>query len=586
MVALRLIGALPAVSACVALGLLSGCVADGQPRLDTFAEAGPARAASAPALRFDSASGNYLAGRYARNTRDFNAAAEFLSDALSQDAENSRIRRQVFFSLAAAGKMDAAGNLAAEVLRDDKTSPVPNLTLIVATIRAGDHEGALAKLETLPKIGMNTFTAPLLKAWLLVGQEKYEDAIKAVEPLAKVSAFRALRLHHTALIEDLAGNADAAEKAFQGALKSVKSARTVQAYGRFLERAGRPEEARTLYDDYIKSNGGTSLQLEGDVARLDAKESALRIVETSMDGIAEALFNLSGTLGQSRSVDLALIYSRLALWIKPVFPQAKILVGDLLDILERREEALSAFASVEKTSSHYWGARLRRATILNTLKRDDEAETLLRGMAEEEPQRSDALIQLGDMLRAADKFEDASEAYSRAIERTGDLREEDWSLFYSRGITYERSKKWALAEKDFLRALELRPDQPFVLNYLGYSWVDQGRNLDRAKKMIQEAVRRRPNDGYIVDSLGWVLYRLGDFKGATRQLERAVTLRPEDPTINDHLGDAYWRVGRRLEARFQWRRALSLEPEADQVPLIEKKLRRGMADLPAQGNKG
>jgi len=305
-----------------------------------------------------------------------------------------------------------------------------------------------------------------------------------------------------------------------------------------------------------------------------------------MDGIAEALFNLSGTLGQSRSVDLALIYSRLALWIKPVFPQAKILVGDLLDILERREEALSAFASVEKTSSHYWGARLRRATILNTLKRDDEAETLLRGMAEEEPQRSDALIQLGDMLRAADKFEDASEAYSRAIVRTGDLCEEDWSLFYSRGITYERSKKWELAEQDFLRALELRPDQPFVLNYLGYSWVDQGRNLDRAKKMIQEAVRRRPNDGYIVDSLGWVLYRLGDFKGATRQLERAVTLRPEDPTINDHLGDAYWRIGRRLEARFQWRRALSLEPEADQVPLIEKKLRRGMADLPAQGNKG
>jgi Flp pilus assembly protein TadD len=125
--------------------------------------------------------------------------------------------------------------------------------------------------------------------------------------------------------------------------------------------------------------------------------------------------------------------------------------------------------------------------------------------------------------------------------------------------------------------LKLNPEQPYVLNYLGYSWVDQGLHLDKAQGMIRRAVKLRPNDGYIVDSLGWVLFRLGKFAGAAKQLERAVVLRPEDPTINDHLGDAYWRVGRLLEARFQWRRALSLKPEAAEIPKIEQKLRQGLA---------
>ena len=168
-------------------------------------------------------------------------------------------------------------------------------------------------------------------------------------------------------------------------------------------------------------------------------------------------------------------------------------------------------------------------------------------------------------------------AYSKALKRIGKLEKRHWAILYSRGISYERAEQWEVAEKDLLHALELNAGQPYVLNYLGYSWIDKGVNLVRGRKMIEQAVKNRPKDGYIVDSLGWALYRMGEYKAAARHLEKAVLLRPEDPIINDHLGDAYWRVGRQLEANFQWKRVLTLKPESDTIPMIEKKIRGGLS---------
>jgi len=221
-------------------------------------------------------------------------------------------------------------------------------------------------------------------------------------------------------------------------------------------------------------------------------------------------------------------------------------------------------------------ARLRIAGNLEAAGKDDDAIDLLQRLSDQKPSRPDPLISLGDLLRSNKRFNEAVFAYDKAVSLLGDLKQRHWTVLYSRGIALERSRQWARAEKDLQQALKLNPDQPYVLNYLGYSWVDQGINLVRAEEMIKRAVKLRPNDGYIVDSLGWVLYRLMDFKGAVSHLERAVELRPEDPTINDHLGDAYWQVGRHDEARFQWQRALSLKPEPDQVSAIEKKILRGL----------
>lgn len=532
-----------------------------------------------------SASGKYLAGRFARRSRDFGNAAKLLTDALSLDSANRKIRRQAFFSLVASGHLEQAASLARKIVGTNAGEPISNLTLVVEDVRRGQLDEAAVRLVDMPRRGMNTFTSPLLLAWLRQAQGKTDEAVKALDGLSKVASFVGLRNLHVGLIEDLAGRDAAADKSLSAAVKSTDSLRAVQAYGRFLERKGRTEEARTLYKNFIKKNNDTEA-LDTALGRLKSGKKPKRLISNATEGMAEVFFNLSGTLAQGRSNDLALIYGRFALRLRSDFPLAQVLLGGLLESLDRKTEALSLYDAVSPDSPLYWSARLRKAATLDDLKRTDEAISQLKKMASERVDQSEPFIRLGDLFRSKKQYQDSVDSYSGAIKRIGSLSKSHWSLLYARGIAYERSKQWQKAEADFLRALELSPEQPFVLNYLGYSWVDQGKNLDRAKGMIERAVELRPNDGYIVDSLGWVLYKIGEYDGAARRLERAVILRPEDPTINDHLGDAYWRVGRFNEARFQWNRALSLEPEKKDIPAIEKKLRKGLADAPSKDSRG
>src|SRR5690606_1430406 len=293
-------------------------------------------------------------------------------------------------------------------------------------------------------------------------------------------------------------------------------------------------------------------------------------------GIADALLGIAEALHQERGNRMAVVYARLAMFARPDLAEGALLIGEMMAEQGNHDAAIEAYQAVAPDSPLRYLAELRRAQALHASERQDEAFAALEELAAADPERIDALVQLGDLLRRDERYHEAEDAYSRAIARIGEPRREHWTLFYARGIAYERTDQWPQAEKDFLFALELEPEQPFVLNYLGYSWVDMGMHLDRAKGMLYRAVELRPDDGFIVDSLGWVHYRLGEYAAAVEQLERAVELEPGDPVINDHLGDAYWRVGRQREARYQWRRALSLEPEEDTVADIEEKLRQGL----------
>jgi len=304
-------------------------------------------------------------------------------------------------------------------------------------------------------------------------------------------------------------------------------------------------------------------------------------IRSPADGLAEAMFDLASVLNQAETIDLSLLYARFALNLRPQFGLAQLLLADVLSAQNKPEESLTVLSEIKPNSLYYPSARLRSAINLDTLERTDEAIAQLKTMAAEQPQSVATEVQLGDILRNKKRFAEAVTAYDDAIHRAASVgMPERWSLFYDRGVALERSGQWERAEQDLKHALELKPEQPLVLNYLGYSWIDRGENLDEGLKMIEKAVELRPDDGYIVDSLGWAHYRMGDYAGAVEQLEKAVELVPQDPTINDHLGDAYWQSGRLSEARYQWQRALQFGPQENEIKPIEEKLQSGLKTPP------
>jgi Flp pilus assembly protein TadD len=303
----------------------------------------------------------------------------------------------------------------------------------------------------------------------------------------------------------------------------------------------------------------------------------LPLIGSAEDGLGEALFDLASVVNQPETTDLALLYDRCALDLRPHLAVAQLLLADILSGEDKPQESLAILTEIPASSRYSWSARLRMAANLETLGRIDEAVAELRAMAAKEPDRASAEIQLGDLLRGQKRFSEAASAYTEAIRRLKAAgTAPHWALYYSRGIAFERSGQWTLAEADLEHALELKPDQPLVLNYLGYSWIDRGEKLKRGLQMIEKAVALRPEDGYIVDSLGWAHYRLGDYSAAIEYLEKALELVPDDPTINDHLGDAYWKSGRTIEARYQWRQALQFKPDKEDVKPIEAKLEGGL----------
>jgi tetratricopeptide (TPR) repeat protein len=528
--------------------------------------------------------GNFLAGRHAQAQRRISTALEFLTAILETDPDNESLLRRAFILTALEGRITEAADLVHRMVaaRSDGANgrnPIADVTLVVADIKAGRFAEAEKRVGEFPENGLNVFLTPLLGAWIKVGLGNTDEALVALAALKKNDGFKAMYDLHAAIINEMAGRTDAAEEHYLNAADTQAglSMRLIELLGGLYERAGKPDKARAAYLMYLEQHPNSQL-LEPAMNRLDGGGGAVQSVKTAANGTAEALFGVASSIRRQNAQDTALIFANMALFLRPDFPLAQILVADILESDDRLEKANAVYASINTESPVSWSARLRIASNLDRLDRPEEAERQLRAMAAEKPESTEPFNDLGDILRGRERFADAVLAYDQAIARIASMDRRHWSLLYARGIALERSKQWPRAEADFLKALEFEPEQPYVLNYLGYSWVDQGLHLDEAQEMIKKAVKLRPNDGYIVDSLGWVYFRLGAFEDAARELERAVELRPDDPVINDHLGDAYWKVDRRQEARFQWRRSLSLDPDPTLKESIEGKLRDGLLD--------
>lgn len=526
-----------------------------------------------------SPAGAYLAALVARDDHDLNAAASFFMFASQADPDNIPLARNALIATISAGRMDDALRLAERIVKTDTRDPIGNMLLGVDALHAGRPAQAAGRFSVASRTRIYALLMPIVSAWALYGDGRVDEAESELRNLRESGPFASFAHYHLALLNDAVGRREAAESAYSDALRQSgpTAMRLVEAYGSFLERTGRIGDAEKLYRDVIGRQGDAP-SIEAALARLLAGQPAQPLVTTALGGVAEAFYGAASALVREEDSDAGLLFDRLAVYADPKMDVARLLLGERLERMERYEDAVQVYREIDDRSPFAIPAGLRHAWALHQLKRDDEAVEVLRRTARLDGSNPDTYMTLGDILRSSDRFAEAAVEYGRAIEKIGKPEERHWTLFYARGIAHERAKQWPRAEADFLKALELRPDQPLVLNYLGYSWIEQGMNLQRAREMVERAVSLRPNDGYIVDSLGWALYRLGHYEEAVMHLERAVELKPVDPTINDHLGDAYWKVGRHNEARFQWERALSMKPEPDQVGRIKAKLESGLIE--------
>ncbi|MGI9437314.1 MAG: tetratricopeptide repeat protein, partial [Geminicoccaceae bacterium] len=478
------------------------------------------------------------------------------------------------------GRYDAALEEARALKRVETEAINEDAQLLLAleSVKQQAFEDVPEVLKDIGDQGIVALAAPFVLAWSSISAKGDTGADEAIALLHGGESLGPLNDYHEALLLGFSGRVDEALNKLTDIVPETGAAptRVARAYAEFLLRLDKGDEAVAfLEEQLLLSERPVLRQALGD---LRAGGTPGLPFTDGAGGMADALLGIAEALQQERGSARAVLYARLALYLRPDLAEGKLLIGDILSGQDNFDAAIEAYEAIDAASPISTAAKIRKAQALHEQEREDAAFRLLEEIASTEPKSTNALIQLGNLLRRDELYERAAQAYSRAIERLETPEQEHWTLYYSRGIAFERTKRWPEAEADFLFALELQPEQPFVLNYLGYSWVDQGLNLDQAQDMLHRAVEARPDDGFIVDSLGWVYYRLKNYDQAVEQLERAVELQPGDPVINDHLGDAYWRVGREREAHFQWRRSLTLEPEDDVVAKIREKLRVGLQD--------
>ncbi|HET7447729.1 MAG TPA: tetratricopeptide repeat protein [Methyloceanibacter sp.] len=522
--------------------------------------------------------GNYLSGRLARGDHDTVAAADFYSKALAGDPGNEIILEQAFLLEAASAHWDRAIELANQLVKIEPSHRIGQFLLGCEAFKRGAYKEADEHFAAARQGPIADLTSTLARAWVEQADSKTDDALATLDSLSDADWAQFYQRYHRALIADVAGRPDVARQAFAQAFKKNPSTlRVADAYARHAVNENNRKLARQTLKTHIAKSAPHPLS-EALLIDIESGKTPPLLVETPTDGLAEVFYGIGDALAGEGGLDMGIIFLQFALYVKPDFPLAYAALAEAYEGAKKYDLEMQAFDEIKQDSPLWLNVQIQKAFALNSLDRVDDAKALLEDLIAKQPKDVRPYDALGNILRSHERYGEAKDYYSRAIDLIGKPTKDNWALFYSRGVSNERLKDWPAAESDFKEALSLSPDESLVLNYLGYSWIDQGRNVKQAMDYIRKAVKLKPDDGYYVDSLGWAYFRLGNLQAAVETLERAVELKPDDPIINDHLGDAYWRVGRKLEAKYQWQQALTLKPEEDQIVSLKQKIASGLSD--------
>ena len=510
----------------------------------------------APQAFAQSVSGAYLAGRQATSQNDFSNASTYFIKALARDRTNPELMEGAVLSLLALGEIQKAVPIAKAIEQLELRSQTASMVLIADLVMNQDFDGVIALAGDNGGIGPLVDT--LVSAWAKLGQGQAAAAFEEFDVVAEQPGMSGFATYHKAMAFAVVGDFEGANNLFSSSNADGASATRRGAMARAEVLSQLDRNADAVQSLRLAFGDATDPELD---ALLEALEAGAMVPFThatsASDGIAEVFYSLAGVLRGEADADYTLLYARLAYSLRPDHIDALLLSAELLEELGQFDLAIDAYKKVPRTDTASHAAELGRAAALRSSGKPDAAIEVLAQLARRFPDMAIVHSTLGDALRNQDEFVDAVASYDRALDLVPEGSRGRWFIHYARAIAHERLDNWEQAEADFRAALDLNPDHPQVLNYLGYSMVEKQINLAEALDMIERAVAARPDSGFIVDSLGWVLYRLGRYDEAVAHMERAVELMAVDPVVNDHLGDVYWAVGRKREAEFQWNRALS-----------------------------
>ncbi|MBZ9739136.1 MULTISPECIES: tetratricopeptide repeat protein [unclassified Mesorhizobium] len=537
-------------------------------------------------VKISSFSGAYLAARIAEGDNDLDSAIAYYKQALAFNPGDTALQQSLMLSLIAQGRFDES------LVYADKLKEVPDverfsrLALAVDSFHKKDFTKAQYWLKLSLESDLDRLISGVMSGWAEQGAGQASEAMASIDKLQGPDWFGLFKAFHRALIADASNMPDKAEAIYAATMQDTAAGgaapetwmRNAQAYASFLARKGDKAKAMSVLDQAEAFSPG-KLEIVALRDRIGKGDKIAPFVSGPSDGASEILLDLATALNRGGGEPFVRLYLQYALALKPDSDAALVQLAAVAEQLKDGEGAIALYRRIPDSSPLKEISDLQLGLNLADLDRHDEAITHLKAFVDAHPNDMRAYLALGGVYSSKDDFRSAANLYDKAVEVLKTPTAANWNIFYQRGIAYERLKEWPKAEPNFRKALELQPDQPQVLNYLGYSWVDMNTNLKEGLEMIQKAVDLRPSDGYIVDSLGWAYFRLGRFDDAVREMERAVSLKPEDPVLNDHLGDAYWRVGRKLEATFQWNQARDLKPDPDVLATLQQKLMKGLPPI-------